>query len=1028
MQLPARPKSRDDAGRSPVRAWALAVLTIAGLALACTDKFPSGPSVVDRVLLAPQGSVLSIGDSAQLRATAVDKDNTALVRKRADWVSAAPAVASVTDEGMVHAFSEGSTVVTATIDGHEATTTVLVVPPPVGSIVISPSAATIILGQGAQFSAATFDGNDSLLTGRVLAWTSTDPGVATVSATGLVTSAGLGSAFIVVASEGRADSAAITVVPVPVKQIVITPSPALVQLGGTLLLTADTRDSVGGTLTGRPVSWASANPSIVTVSGSGLLTGVAAGTTAVTATSEGVAVQVTVTVSAPVIALSQTTAAFTDRSTGTNPPPVMIGVTNGGAFTLTGLSASVTYGPGASGWLSASLTQGTAPATLVLQATTGSLAPATYTATVTVASSQPGVTPRTVDVTFVVTPFPIIAASNSTPAFAAQAGGSNPAPQTIAITNSGTGTLSGLTAGIAYGAGASGWLSATLAGTTAPTSLTLQPATGSLPVGVYTATVTITSAVGGVAPKDISVTFTVAQGPIIGLSKSSVTPTQVAFSTTAVPDTVAVTNPGGGTLTGLSASIAYGAGASGWLTATLGSTTAPTSLLLSSDASALAAGTYTATVTVTSSTPGVASQAVNVTFSVLPQPVIVVTPTSRSFTATRGAASAAPQTVSITNGGGSTLSGLSAAVSYGAGASGWLATALSSTTAPSTLTLTPSTSALAAGSYTATVTVSSTVPGVASKTVDVTLTVQQPQISLGQSTVTLGSRTRGAAITASSIAVSNSGQGTLSGLSSTDNASWVTSSLSSSTEPATLTISYNTAGLVAGSYTGTVTVSSSLPGVTSQVVTVTVTVLQPQIAASPTNPSFTTTVGTNPSASSVSITNSGSGTLNGLSRAITYAASQPTGWLTATLNSTTAPTTITLSYATASLGFGTFTAFVTVSSTVPGVTDEVITVTVTNRWSFSQHISPLLANCTGCHDQTFTVYGNVVNATATTGTACDSPARNRVTPNDTTASLLYRKLTGSQPCGSRMPPPSGGWTAAELATLREWIFDGAPNN
>lgn len=1009
-------------------AWGLAALAAAGFALACTDRFPSGPNVVDRVLLAPQGPVLAIGDSAQLRATAIDKQNTALVRKRAVWLSATPSVASVTETGMVYALQAGSTVISATIDGREASTTVLVVPPPVDSIVISPAGATIVLGRNSQFSAATYDARGRLLTGRVLDWASTDPAVATVSASGLVTSAGLGSAFIVVTSEGRSDSAAITVIPVPVRQIVVTPDPALVQLGGTLQLTADTRDSVGGSLPGRAVAWSSANPAIVTVSTTGLLTGIALGTTAVTASSEGVAVQVPVTVSAPVISVSTATVSVTDRSMGGNPPPVAIDVTNGGSFTLSGLSTAVTYGAGASGWLSASLSQTTAPATVSLQATTGSLAPATYTATLTISSSQPGVAPRTVDVTFVVTPFPVIAASNTSPAFAAQVGGSDPAPQSIAITNSGTGTLNGLAASVSYGSGATGWLGASLAGTTAPTSLALQPITGSLPVGVYTATVTITSTVSGVAAKDLSVTFTVAQGPIIGLSKSSVAPTQVAFSTIAVLDTVAVTNPGGGTLTGLSAGIAYGAGASGWLIATLGSTTAPTALILSSDASTLAAGTYTATVTVASSSPGVASQTVNVTFTVTPQPVIVVTPASRSFTATRGAASPAPQTVSVTNGGGSTLSGLSASVTYGAGASGWLGTALSSSTAPSTLTLTPATGSLGAGTFTATVTISSTVPGVASKAVDVSLTVEQPQIALGQSTVALGSRTRGAAIAASSISVSNGGQGTLSNLSVLDDASWITSSLASATAPTNLTLDFNTAGLPAGSYTGTATVSSSLPGVASQTVTVTVTVLQPQIGASPANPSFTTTVGTSPSPSSVSITNTGSGTLDGLSRTVSYAVGQPTGWLTATLNSTSAPTTISLSYATASLGFGTFTAFVTVSSTVPGVADAVITVTVTNRWSFSQHISPLLASCTGCHDQTFTVYANIVNATATTGTACDSPARIRVTPSDTTASLLYRKLSGSQPCGARMPPPSGGWSAADLAKLREWIFDGAPNN
>src|SRR6266508_831407 len=76
-------------------------------------------------------------------------------------------------------------------------------------------------------------------------------------------------------------------------------------------------------------------------------------------------------------------------------------------------------------------------------------------------------------------------------------------------------------------------------------------------------------------------------------------------------------------------------------------------------------------------------------------PLIVLSATSRSFTATQGGASPAVQTVMVSNGGDGTLSGLTATVSFTTG-QGWLAASLSSTTAPSTLTLTATTGTLVA--------------------------------------------------------------------------------------------------------------------------------------------------------------------------------------------------------------------------------------------------------------------------------------------------------------------------------------------
>src|SRR5437588_11355151 len=73
----------------------------------------------------------------------------------------------------------------------------------------------------------------------------------------------------------------------PVATVTVAPATASVQVGLTVQLTATTKDANGNTLTGRTVTWSSGNTGIATVSSSGLMTGVAAGSATITATSVG---------------------------------------------------------------------------------------------------------------------------------------------------------------------------------------------------------------------------------------------------------------------------------------------------------------------------------------------------------------------------------------------------------------------------------------------------------------------------------------------------------------------------------------------------------------------------------------------------------------------------------------------------------------------------------------------------------------------------------------------------------------------
>ena len=104
-------------------------------------------------------------------------------------------------------------------------------------------------------------------------------------------------------------------------------------------------------------------------------------------------------------------------------------------------------------------------------------------------------------------------------------GTSDPAAQTVSVSNAGGGTLGGLTVGtISYGASQpTGWLTATLNAATAPTTLTLQLAKGSLAAGTYTATVPIQSAAASNSPQSVSVSFQIAPASS-GLASITVTP------------------------------------------------------------------------------------------------------------------------------------------------------------------------------------------------------------------------------------------------------------------------------------------------------------------------------------------------------------------------------------------------------------------------------------------------------------------------------------------------------------------------
>jgi len=181
---------------------------------------------------------------------------------------------------------------------------------PVASVVVTPAAPSVPVGGRLQIGAEPRDANGTSVAGcQAISWTSNNPSVATVNASGLLTAVSLGSATITATSEGFSASAAVTVRPVSVAAVTVSPATSALLTEETAQLSATVVDSTGTVLTDRTVSWSSSDVAIASVSGTGQVTAVTPGTVTVTATSEGRSGTAFVTVTRPAVAAVQVSAA-----------------------------------------------------------------------------------------------------------------------------------------------------------------------------------------------------------------------------------------------------------------------------------------------------------------------------------------------------------------------------------------------------------------------------------------------------------------------------------------------------------------------------------------------------------------------------------------------------------------------------------------------------------------------------------------------------------------------------------------------
>ena len=169
------------------------------------------------------------------------------------------------------------------------------------TVAIAPASSSLDMGDTMQLTATPRAGGGTMIA-SLIRWASDAPNIATVSASGLVTAVGPGTASITASADDASGVATVRVTPVPVAVVVVAPSERALKAAETAQLEAVVRDRHDAVLKDRSVAWVSESPAVATVSPTGLVTGVAQGSARITATSEGIRGAATIRVSPAAVA------------------------------------------------------------------------------------------------------------------------------------------------------------------------------------------------------------------------------------------------------------------------------------------------------------------------------------------------------------------------------------------------------------------------------------------------------------------------------------------------------------------------------------------------------------------------------------------------------------------------------------------------------------------------------------------------------------------------------------------------------
>lgn len=282
-------------GISAGNATISAAFSFAGTSASGNTAVTVTSATLSSIAVTPSKAQIAPASAQEFTAVGTFSDGTqANMNPLTTWTSSNTSVAVSTHPGVVTGESSGQVTITAQDGAISGTANLLVEGATLTSIAISPQSSTVPAGFQTAFKATgTFSNGDTQDLTVFATWTSSSPGVATISnsatTAGVGTGVAKGSTTITALFAGVSSSSSLSVTTATLNSIAVTPPSASILAGQTQQFTANGSFSDGSNLdlTGQ-VNWTSSNPGAATIISSGVATGVSAGSSTITGELDGV--------------------------------------------------------------------------------------------------------------------------------------------------------------------------------------------------------------------------------------------------------------------------------------------------------------------------------------------------------------------------------------------------------------------------------------------------------------------------------------------------------------------------------------------------------------------------------------------------------------------------------------------------------------------------------------------------------------------------------------------------------------------
>lgn len=280
----------------------------------------------------------SINRTIQYTADVFNARRSSLLTEPVTWTSRNAAIATVASSGLATSVGIGSTFIVGSAGlagvgaGIIADSALLTVSNTAASVQLSPASITLAsVGDAVTLTAVARNELGNLIVNPAATWLSANPAVAALSSAGpaeavTVTAASVGSTTISATVDGVTQTVNVAVTNPPTTLQITSGNLTLASIGDQVTPSVDFRNSLNAVLPRDAALWSTSDVNVATVSSTGVVTAIGAGTVTITATSP-----------ASGALFSSVTA------TVTNAPNGLISVSPAGTSTLTALGQTVSF-------------------------------------------------------------------------------------------------------------------------------------------------------------------------------------------------------------------------------------------------------------------------------------------------------------------------------------------------------------------------------------------------------------------------------------------------------------------------------------------------------------------------------------------------------------------------------------------------------------------------------------------------------------------------------------------------------------